>query len=675
MTFKHATFTEQLTCRVATSDNGWTDDEIGFAWFKDIFVPQATERNRRMTQQEQEAARKAKVAAPQESAMQSEGQVQSVPDQDHSGEGEPYEICTSNEPELETPSNNVGIEQTCIPEAPTPDHDEEVLPPILLIYDGHGSHTTLEWITHARGNNVILYCLIPHTTHRLQPLDVGCFGPLQHAWSNRCDEILDETGEGMELKDVVREYFVARRKAFKETTILQAWKKSGLRPINPSIFTTADFAPSHSSSFECHAPSTFPSKMPHVPDASSDVEHFDPSAHALASGSSGESEFGCNSDDEHSGSEIETNSHQRGSISSPVSSRPVTEQGNGDIVVNPNENKVDELVDQVRGCLPGSSVSDFESGSDDDITDTPVQQPPPSESIKSPCFTRAKRQSNLRKMRYSSNVQKSHKSGQDRTQDPHEVIRMLTKELDYTKAQRDAAETHAVQSLREAAVWRYKYNRKKEKVKESSRRIHMSSRVTTNEQGLQEAEQDRKKKEEKRRMELEKQTQKEEKKKNDLVRRAIQGSAMVFSGSLSSKNKTDLEDLASALSLSIEGTKAVLVSRITTYFDDHPRFKEDDRYSGLFERTRGRKRNAPHDENINPQFESQSAQRRRLSTDPLANCSVLNQSLNPPPCAPSLSHSQPLLATSSSVRLEDLDQGSGSHNYINYTYHTFNSNI
>ena len=57
----------------------------------------------------------------------------------------------------------------------------------------YGSHTTLDWITLAHANNIILYCLPPHTTHQLQPLDVGCFGPIQIAWFNRCDEILDET--------------------------------------------------------------------------------------------------------------------------------------------------------------------------------------------------------------------------------------------------------------------------------------------------------------------------------------------------------------------------------------------------------------------------------------------------------------------------------------------------
>jgi hypothetical protein len=150
------------------------------------------------------------------------------------------------------------------------------LPPILLMYDGHGSHTTLEWVTLARSNNIILFFLPPHTTHWLQPLDVGCFGPLQTVWFNRCDEILDETGEGMEMKEVVTEYFVARRKVFKSMNILKAWKNSGLCPLNPDMFTALDFTPSHSSSTQCHAPSYFPSKMPHAPDASSDDGMFDP---------------------------------------------------------------------------------------------------------------------------------------------------------------------------------------------------------------------------------------------------------------------------------------------------------------------------------------------------------------------------------------------------------------
>ncbi|XP_049799632.1 uncharacterized protein LOC126234936 [Schistocerca nitens] len=51
--------------------------------------------------------------------------------------------------------------------------------PILLILDGHKRHTkNLELIDVARENGVVLLCLPPHCSHRLQPLDVAFMKPL-----------------------------------------------------------------------------------------------------------------------------------------------------------------------------------------------------------------------------------------------------------------------------------------------------------------------------------------------------------------------------------------------------------------------------------------------------------------------------------------------------------------
>ena len=51
--------------------------------------------------------------------------------------------------------------------------------PLLLIIDGHKSHMTLDLVDVARANDVILFCLPPHTTHALQPLDVSVFKSLK----------------------------------------------------------------------------------------------------------------------------------------------------------------------------------------------------------------------------------------------------------------------------------------------------------------------------------------------------------------------------------------------------------------------------------------------------------------------------------------------------------------
>ncbi|KAF9479072.1 hypothetical protein BDN70DRAFT_766438, partial [Pholiota conissans] len=55
----------------------------------------------------------------------------------------------------------------------------------------------------------------------------------------------------------------------------------------------------------------------------------------------------------------------------------------------------------------------------------------------------------------------------------------------------------------------------------------------------------------------------------------------VFNGSLTSKNKTDLEDIADALKLPIDGVKSVLIFRITDHFGQYPRLKEDPLFIGL----------------------------------------------------------------------------------------------
>ena len=60
--------------------------------------------------------------------------------------------------------------------------------PILLITDSHKSHETREVLVLAHQHQIILFSLPPHTTHKLQPLDVAIFGPLQNAWGHRCQE-------------------------------------------------------------------------------------------------------------------------------------------------------------------------------------------------------------------------------------------------------------------------------------------------------------------------------------------------------------------------------------------------------------------------------------------------------------------------------------------------------
>ena len=51
--------------------------------------------------------------------------------------------------------------------------------PWLLLMDGHSLHYNLEPVTMAKENGVILFTLVPHTTHEMQPLDTAVYAPLK----------------------------------------------------------------------------------------------------------------------------------------------------------------------------------------------------------------------------------------------------------------------------------------------------------------------------------------------------------------------------------------------------------------------------------------------------------------------------------------------------------------
>ena len=54
--------------------------------------------------------------------------------------------------------------------------------PRILISDGFGTHESLEALTFCFENNIVLCRLPSHTSHRLQPCDIGVFGPLKTAY-------------------------------------------------------------------------------------------------------------------------------------------------------------------------------------------------------------------------------------------------------------------------------------------------------------------------------------------------------------------------------------------------------------------------------------------------------------------------------------------------------------
>jgi hypothetical protein len=60
----------------------------------------------------------------------------------------------------------------------------------LLVLDSHESHHSNEFEEYCKENNIITLCMPPHSSHLLQPLDVGCFGPLKKAYGRQIENTI-----------------------------------------------------------------------------------------------------------------------------------------------------------------------------------------------------------------------------------------------------------------------------------------------------------------------------------------------------------------------------------------------------------------------------------------------------------------------------------------------------
>jgi hypothetical protein len=50
----------------------------------------------------------------------------------------------------------------------------------MLLCDQFGSYLTYEFVKYCEDHNIILFFLLPHSSHLLQPLDVGVFSAYKH---------------------------------------------------------------------------------------------------------------------------------------------------------------------------------------------------------------------------------------------------------------------------------------------------------------------------------------------------------------------------------------------------------------------------------------------------------------------------------------------------------------
>ncbi|KAJ8953441.1 hypothetical protein NQ318_023560 [Aromia moschata] len=97
---------------------------------------------------------------------------------------------------------------------------------LVLIFDNHESHISVEVINMAKENGVILLTLPPHCSHKLQPLDVIIYGPFKGYYNTAADKwMLNHPGMTISIYEIAELDFL----------------KTRIYPSNRDIFAEEDF--------------------------------------------------------------------------------------------------------------------------------------------------------------------------------------------------------------------------------------------------------------------------------------------------------------------------------------------------------------------------------------------------------------------------------------------------
>jgi hypothetical protein len=103
----------------------------------------------------------------------------------------------------------------------------------LLVLDGHRSHATPEFDQFCTDNKIITLCMPAHTSHLLQPLDVGCFSPIKTLYGHEVAELARQSIYHVDKLDFLWIYKKIRRQALSDSNVKAGFQATGLIPFSP----------------------------------------------------------------------------------------------------------------------------------------------------------------------------------------------------------------------------------------------------------------------------------------------------------------------------------------------------------------------------------------------------------------------------------------------------------
>ena len=113
--------------------------------------------------------------------------------------------------------------------------------PQLLVMDNHSSHVSLAAIETAIKNGIDILTLPPHTSHRLQPLDVTVFEPIKTRYRNEMARWMRQNPQRVTTYDVCELFGAAYLTNASPDKAVSGFRVCGIVPVNRDIFTEDDY--------------------------------------------------------------------------------------------------------------------------------------------------------------------------------------------------------------------------------------------------------------------------------------------------------------------------------------------------------------------------------------------------------------------------------------------------
>jgi len=108
----------------------------------------------------------------------------------------------------------------------------------LLVIDGHKSHDSLDFQQYCKDNKIITVCMPPHSSHLLQPLDVGCFAPLKQAYGRQAENLMRNRINHITKLEFLPCFKAAYNAVFTSSNIQGGFRGAGLVPFDPERVIT-----------------------------------------------------------------------------------------------------------------------------------------------------------------------------------------------------------------------------------------------------------------------------------------------------------------------------------------------------------------------------------------------------------------------------------------------------